>query len=85
MNYNEDDTAYINMRKALRSLLFHVSAMLDVNECEIDFFNEYENSEKDYRRNLYDAVIRGAIELNKDLGPKIEALRMMLKLFHDQW
>lgn len=72
------------MRKPCCSLLFHVYVMMDVNECRLDFLDESENSKKDHRRNIYEEVIREAIELKKDLGPKREALQMMFEIFHDQ-
>lgn len=72
-----------SMREPRRVLLFHIAAILDINECELECLS-IPSCEKDaYFQSLYSAVAREAIELG-DTGPFSEdQLTSTFSMFHD--
>lgn len=67
-----------------RVLLFHLSALMDINECEFEWLELNEGEKEVYLQSLYGALIREAIELG-DSGPFSSArLQSLFELFHEK-
>ena len=61
---HEDDTdTPENIRAPQRTLLYHLAAVLDVNECNLEFLSCTEHERTDYYTLLIEVVAREAIEL----------------------
>ena len=69
------------MHAPRRALLFHVAAMLDVNECALDFLEDGVGR-NDYYQILYKGVVREVVELNGALSSNEEHMQVVFKLFH---
>lgn len=81
---NEHDSPHAPMHDLRRTILFHVSAMLDVKNCRLGFLNEPSLSEMQYRKQLYDAVIRIAVALDDSLAEKNHELRFISQIMHEE-
>lgn len=53
------------MHEPGRVLLFHIAAMLGVNECSLEFLNCAADEKEDYLKRLYSDVIREAVHQEK--------------------
>ncbi|KAI0558477.1 Ribonuclease H-like protein [Gracilaria domingensis] len=74
-------TPYPEMRAPRRVLLFHIAALLDINECGFDFLDCTQSEKEQYKEIIMNAVIREAIELDSSLSNYGDSLRAVLKLF----
>ena len=72
------------MRAPRRILLFHLAAILDVNECELDFLQCSSQQHLDYIDNLYSAVARETVELGDYEGFSFKDLTNMFSIFHNR-
>lgn len=79
---NEFDEPDRAVREPRRALLFHIAAMLDVNECGLDFLRCTDDEKVEYVNILERAVVREAIELDGDLARDEEMLVTIFKGFH---
>lgn len=65
-----------------RMLLFHIFAMLDINESQMEFFVNHPLCRDTYISMLHRAVIREEIELDPDLSGMEDDLTVLFSLFH---
>ena len=72
------------MHEPRRVLLFYIVALLDLNECSLDFQSFVENEMEAYLNSLHGAVIREAIELNPALDADVNGLEVVFGLFHQE-
>ena len=73
-----------DMHEPRRTLLFHVAAMLDVNECSLDFLDMDDEKKEKYFDLLCAAVVREACELDGEGNISRDKLRVVYGLFHDE-
>lgn len=77
-----DEEPQIAFREPRRVLLFHLTAMLDVNECELDFLNLSTEEREEYVTMMYSAAAREAMELGDYGGFQFMELKRMFEMFH---
>ena len=70
------------IRKPRRTLLYHIAAMLDVNECQFDFLKINQREKEKYFEVVYAAVIREVVELDKSLKTQEDDLKVVFRMFH---
>lgn len=83
-NTDQESEPDKDLHEARRVLLFHVAAIMDVNECCLDFLDCSENDRKAYKKVLFSAVVREAVELESSLAPRAERLEVVFGLLHDE-
>lgn len=72
------------MSEQRRVVLFHITAMIDVNECSLEFLGCAANEKEAHLKSLYGAVIREAIELNLALDAHVNGLEVVFGLLHQE-
>lgn len=83
-DYEEFQEPDGEMHKLRRVLLFHISAMVDVNECSLAFLDCSESAKRDYFKLLHSAVVRKAVELNGSLQSNISQLEVIFSMLHGE-
>ena len=69
-----DETVDISLQKQRRTLLFHIAAVVDVNECQLECIDPSPLSRDANINVLCRAVVRESIELDNKLQPLSESL-----------
>ncbi|KAI0558502.1 hypothetical protein FGB62_206g09 [Gracilaria domingensis] len=77
-----NSTPLPEMHDSRRVLLFHIVAVMDVNECTLDFLPGSDSERKDYMKTLYDAIMREAIELEP--SSEVEVARRVREAQQEQ-
>ena len=78
----DDEEPPTSVKAPRRILLFHLAAVLDVNECELEFLRLNKMDRESYFTKLHDAVAREAIEIG-GAGPfERTQLQTMFSMFH---
>ena len=80
----EDEDIDESMQKPRRTLLFHIAAMLDINECQFDFIDVSPLSRDAYINVVQRAVVREALELDEKLQPMADNLGVIFRMMHDE-
>lgn len=78
----EGEEPQLAFREPRRVLLFHLTAMLDVNECELEFLQLSSADREQYITMMYSAAAREAIELGDYGGFQFKDLKRMFEMFH---
>ncbi|KAI0566289.1 Ribonuclease H-like protein [Gracilaria domingensis] len=71
-------------REERRVILLHLAAILDVNECELDFLGENESAREGYFSLLYDSLIGELRALDDTVSISGSCLQVLFELFHDE-
>ena len=80
---NESDRPMQHFHQPRRTLLFHISAVFDVNECELDFLDMGKEEREDYFKLLYSSIAREVVELDSKQTENQERLAVLFSMFHD--
>lgn len=72
------------IRESRRTLLFHIAAILDINECQLEAIEPYPLPMDDYMSLLYRAVVREAQELDGSLKKMGANLEVLFSMFHKE-
>lgn len=80
---NEDEqTLSASVHESRRVLLFHISAVLDLNEFHLEFIDPIRLSRYEYTRLVRRAVIREAVELDSAVRDINSNEENIFELFH---
>lgn len=82
LGYEGSDVPDSDIREPRRVLLFHIAAVLDVNETCLDFLDYTWEQKVGYYEILYKAIVREAKELKKDIYFSAAELKVLFSLFH---
>lgn len=78
-----DERIDADLQKPRRALLFHIAAVLDINECEMEFIDAKPLSREQYIHVVQRAVVREAVELDDNLKAMGENLNILFGMLHD--
>lgn len=81
---DEDQEIEEAMHQPRRTLLFHISAIMDINECQLEFIEDSPLSKESYIKVVQRAVVREALELDEKLQPMAENLGILFHMLHDE-
>lgn len=82
---DDDDGGDIDptYHKPRRVLLYHIAAMLDVNECQLEFIDPHPLSRAAYIQVLRRAVVREVVELDNSMSSISSQLEVIYGMLHD--
>lgn len=69
---------------ARRTLLFYLVALVDVNECELDFLDWTPFERQSYFSSLYEALVKDVVELDDFVALSDSVLKVLFELFLKQ-
>ncbi|KAI0557019.1 hypothetical protein FGB62_357g02 [Gracilaria domingensis] len=72
------------VRKERRVILFHLAAILEVIECELDFLGESESAREGYFSLLYYSLIGELRALDDTVSISGSSLQVLFELFHNE-
>ena len=83
-NPSAHETLAVQERAMRRVLLFHIAAIVDVNECELEFLGLSSSERELYISNMYKAVAREALELGGTGSLTLTQLETLFGMLHSE-
>lgn len=80
----EYEVLYKEFHVLHRVLLYHIVAIMDVNERSFDFLNVSSAEKEAYMEVLYASVVRESVELDEEHEANANDLHFVYRMFHKE-